>query len=176
MGTEITPEPEIIYVEDTQGGAAVSEALLAKYGATNNYLLNNFDRYSFGLSGGYYSSLVVPYEMTAQSERLRNACSITNLSVSLGDTGTAGTSTFKIEYQLAAGGAWTTIFSVNCSITSAAADGVQFESADVAPTGVTKPTLSVTTFAKGDKFRFSLTASATNAKNLMVDVWTKPLA
>ena len=40
MGTIISDSPQLIYVEDVKFGAAVSEAVEFKKGATNNFVLN----------------------------------------------------------------------------------------------------------------------------------------
>jgi hypothetical protein len=174
MGTVIPSEPEQIFQEDTQAGAAVSESILAKYGATNNYFLDYFERYSFGVTGGVFSQLVTPYTFSQTADVVRASCAITLLEVYLGETGTSGTTQFRIERQLAAGGAWSNLFSTNCSITSSAADGVTFNTNSSGITGVTVPVFTITSLAAGDKIRLVLVTSATSAQNLTMTLYCRP--
>lgn len=175
MGTEITSSPQIMYQEDVEYGAAISEAVGSKQGAVTNYVLNNFTNMQFGVVGQTFGGLATPYVFNDTTEKALVAYEIKKIAVQLAVSGTAGTTTFLIEKQLAAGGAWTNIFSTNCSILNTAADDIQFNSDDVAPTGVTLPVLSTTALAKGDKLRFTLSSVATGAKNIQVYVILKPV-
>ena len=174
MGTVISSEPEQIFQEDTQYGAAVSEAILAKFGATNNYIMDYFDRYFYSITGGVFSQLSTPYTFNQTVEVVRVGCAVTSLEIYLGETGTTGTTEFKLERQLAAGGAWDNMLSTNCSITSSAADGVVFKSGDTGITGVTAPVFTITSLAAGDKIRLVLVSAATSAQNLTMTLYCRP--
>lgn len=175
--TFIPSSPEKLHQEATQGGTAVSESLLATVGATSNFILDNFIFYPFGVFGGVYSGLTVPFTFTGNMETVLFKSVIEKIVVFNEISGTLGTTSFRIEKQLAAGGAWTSIFSVNGSIANTSADNLSFESTDlVAPAGVVLPVLSITTLEKNDKLRFVLVTSATGGQNLSVKVITRPVA
>lgn len=173
----IPSEPNLIRVEDVAYGAAVSEAMLSKMGATSNYLLENFDIYDFGITGAPYDSLsAYPYTFTQTVEVMRADCVITNILVSNQVSGTSGTTTFMLQRQLAAGGSWTDILSGNFSIDATAADGLYFKLTDVSyPSGVGAPTLTISSLAAGDRLRWVLVAAATGAEELGIKVVTRPV-
>lgn len=168
----ITSQAAYIREEDVEYKRAVSEAILTKVGASINYLLENFDYFEFGAVGATYDQLsAYPYNFTDGIEVAETARTISAIKVYNEIAGTAGTTEFRIEKQLAAGGAWNNIFSVNCTIGNAAADELFFtDSTSPAPSGVTLPVLSVTSLAAGDRLRFVLVSAATDAQNIRVKV------
>jgi len=167
----ITSAAAYIRSEDAEYKRSVSENILTKVGASINYLLETFDYYYFGVSGAPYSGLsAYPYTFSANKEVVESSRTILKVKVFNAVSGTAGTTEFKIERQLAAGGAWDNIFSTNCSILNTAADELFFESGGSAPTGVTLPVLSITSFAVGDRLRFVLISAATAAEDLRIYV------
>lgn len=170
-------EPEKIHQEAVQGGAAVSESLLALVGSTSNFILDNFIYYPFGVTGAAYSSLgAYPYTFNGTAESVKYNSNIERIEVFNEVSGISGTTEFRIEKQLAAGGSWTNIFSTNCTISNAAADFLRFNSTDVsAPSGVVLPVLSTTSLAINDKLRFVLVSAADQAQNLHVRVITRPV-
>jgi hypothetical protein len=176
-GTFITSEPNKVYVEDVQYATSVSESVGNKLGSSMNFILDNFVVYHFGVTGGVYSGLsAYPYTFSNNIENMKSACEITDIEIFTQETGTAGTTEFKLEYQLAAGGAWSNVFSTNCSIAYTTADSTFFKNTDAAPSGVTLPVISKTTYAKNDKLRFVLVTAATNAQNLSIKVNMRPTA
>lgn len=175
-GIPVTSEPELILDLDVAGGASVSESIGSKLGATSNFLLNNFVALPFGISGAPYSGLSgYPYTFTGSIEIARIRLNIEKVVIFNEVSGTSGTTEFRIEKQLAAGGSWTNIFSTNCSISNTAADSLLFESGGSAPSGVTLPVLSTTTMEIGDKLRFVLITAADQAENLKVRVICRPI-
>jgi hypothetical protein len=172
----IASEPELILDQDVAGGVSVSEAVGGKLGATSNFLLNNFVVFPFGISGAAYSGLsAYPYTFAGSIESSRMRVNIEKIVVYNEVSGISGTTSFRIEKQLAAGGSWTNIFSTNCSIVNTAADDLYFESTGAAPTGVTLPVLSTTTLELSDKLRFVLITAADQAQNLKVRVICRPI-
>jgi hypothetical protein len=172
----IIAEPELILEADTQGGASCSEALFAKFGSVSNFVLNNFISLPFGISGAAYSSLsAYPFTFAGSIESLRHRVNIEKITVYNEVSGLSGTTEFRIEKQLAAGGAWSNIFSTNCTISNTAADDLFFESTGAAPSGVTLPVLSTTTLELSDKLRFVLITAANQAQNLKVRVICRPI-
>lgn len=173
----LSSEPEKIYQEDVQGGASVSESIGAKIGSSINYILDEFVTYHFGVSGAPYSGLsVYPYEFNNNIEAIKGKCEIQDIFITNQVSGISGATEFRIERQLAAGGGWTNIFSVNCSILNTAADGILFKESDVsAPAGVTLPVLSIVDFELNDKLRFVLVSAADQAQSLSIAVKARPV-
>lgn len=174
--TPIGSEPELILDFDVAGNASVSESVGAKIGATCNFLLNNFVVFPFGVSGGVYSGLsAYPYTFTGAIESSRMKVNIEKITVFNEVSGISGTTSFKIEKQLASGGAWSNIFTTDCSISNAAADSLYFETGLAAPSGVTLPVFPATTLEVNDKLRFVLITAADQAQNLKVRVICRPI-
>lgn len=172
----INSEPELILDFDVAGGSSVSEAFGAKVGSTTNFILNNFVVFPFGISGAAYSSLsAYPFTFAGSIESTRMRVNIEKIVVYNEVSGISGTTEFRIEKQLAAGGAWSNIFSTNCTIANTAADDLYFESTDAAPSGVTLPVLSTTTLELSDKLRFVLITAADQGQNLKVRVICRPI-
>jgi hypothetical protein len=176
MPTLINSEPEKFYLEDMQGNASLSETLMNKIGASHNFIFDYFIAYHFGVSGAPYSSLsAYPYTFSNNMENVYITSQITNIEIFNEISGTAGTTEFRIERQLAAGGAWTNIFSTNCSILNTAADNLSFKNTGSAPAGVTLPVISISSLAPDDKLRFVLISAATGAQNLKIKINTRPV-
>ncbi len=154
----------------------MSESLLALVGATSNFILDNFIYYPFGVSGSNYSDLsVYPYVFDGNSESILLKCTIEKIIVTNEVSGISGQTEFRIERQLAAGGAWTNIFSTNCIISNTAADNISFQTGVAAPSGVTLPVVSITDLDVNDRLRWVLISAATNANNLQIKVITRPI-
>lgn len=178
-GTPLADERELIYQQDVQGGASVSESVGAKLGSTSNFILNRIvQRLTFGVGGNRsYSTLVgIPYTFSNNSEAAVENYLIKRIKVFNKTAGTAGATEFKIERRPFGSGVWTSIFSVNGKIQSGAADDLLFNSDDVAtPAGVVKPVLNISTLDQGDELRFVLISARTGGKNLSVDVEVSPI-
>ncbi len=154
----------------------MSESLLALVGATSNFILDNFIYYPFGVSGSNYSDLsAYPYVFDGNSESILLKCTIEKIIVTNEVSGISGQTEFRIERQLAAGGAWTNIFSTNCIISNTAADNISFQTGVAAPSGVTLPVVSITDLDVNDRMRWVLISAATNANNLQIKVITRPI-
>lgn len=173
----ISAEPQLILEADTQGGASCSESLFAKYGSVSNFILNKFYVMPFGISGAPYSGLsAYPYIFTGAAEAARLKSQIDSIFVFNEVSGISGTTEFRIEKQLAAGGSWANIFTTNCQIQNTANDNISFSNTDlVAPSGVTLPVFPTTTLEVGDKLRFVLVSTADQAQNLKVRVYLRPI-
>jgi hypothetical protein len=176
-GTFVNSEREKIYIQDVQGGASVSESVAAKLSASINFILDNItQKMQFGVTGNFYSDLILPYTFSQNSEVAAENLLIQRLNISQQISGISGQTEFKIEKRLAGGGTWNNIFSTNCIISNLAIDNLVFSSDDMtAPLNVTMPVLSITTLAKGDELRFVLINSANQARNLLVDLELSPI-
>jgi len=173
----VTSEPNKINVEDVQFSTSVSEAVGNKLASSLNYVIDNFDIYEFGVSGGVYSGLsTYPYYFNGTIENLRSDCVITDILIYNEISGTSGSTTFAIERQAPGGGAFATIFTVNPVISNTAADNLFFKMSDVsAPSGVTLPVIPGVVYPQNEKFRFVILGAATDAQNLSVKVITRPV-
>lgn len=170
----VTSEPQIIYTNDVAFGSANSEALFNKIGGVVNYISERLISLNFGLTGQTYQSLTLPYYPVGTLEVFPKDCTLSFIYVSLEETGTSGTTTFDLQVAPANSNTFTSILSTQCSITSAAVDGVNFYSTGAAPSGVTLPVASTTTFTQGQKFRFVLTAAAAAGANLQIVAAFRP--
>ncbi len=173
----VISEPNKVYVEDVQFSTSVSEAVGNKLGSSLNYVLDNFDAYSFGVTGSPYSALsIYPYAFSGTTENIRANCAITDIHIYNEVCGISGSTEFRIERQLSSGGAWTNIFSTNCVISNTANDGVSFNMNDLtAPSGVTFPVASIQDFLANEKLRFVLVSAANQAQNLLIKLVMRPV-
>jgi len=170
----INSEPELILDFDVAGGSSVSEAFGAKVGSTTNFILNEFSVFEFGV-GEIYSGLAVYPSVVGTQEYARMRYNVEKIYVYSLASGISGQTEFRIEKQLAAGGAWTNILTTNCIILNTAADDIRFFSGGSAPADVTLPVFPATTLEIGDKLRFVLVTAADQADTLYVDVALRPI-
>jgi hypothetical protein len=139
-----------------------------------NYIADKFSYYEFGITGSAYSGISpFPYTMTDQQEVVDVNATIYKIDVTNDISGTSGNTEFKIERQVGGAGAWTNIFSTNCTIANTAADALVFSTLDPAPSGVTLPVVSATSILKGDRLRLVIVSAATGAQNLKIKVVTR---
>jgi hypothetical protein len=165
----VTSEPNLIFVEDVAYGAAVSEAMLTKIGGTHNYILNYFKEYPFGITGGYYSNLTVPYA-TLSTEIVNHDAVITDLFFEQELSGSSGTT----EIYILKNGS--TIFSVNPAISFSAGSNVSFYGlTGPTPSGVIKPVLLTTTLTKGDVLQMVLYTAAFQGRNFQCKIIARPV-
>ncbi len=173
--TYVPSEPNKIHLEDVQFSASVSEAVGSKIAGSINYIFDQFDKYSFGISGATYSGLATyPYVATGSVERVKINSVITNILFYNEISGTSGTTSIEIQRKPTSG-SWATIFSVNPTISNTASDDLFFTMNDSsAPSGVTLPVLVNSSLNEGDLLRFVLVSGAASAQNLKILITTRP--
>jgi hypothetical protein len=175
-GTLIPSNRRKFFVEDTRGGASVSESIGSKLGSSMNFIFDRIVQHiEFGADGAVLSSLNMPFVFDDYTDFALENLLIQRIRVSLGTSGTSGQTEFRLEKRLAAGSTFNTIFSTNCIISNTAADNLVFSSDGSAPSGVTLPVLSDTGLAIGDELRFVLITAATVAQNLTIRVEVSPI-
>lgn len=127
------------------------------------FLANGFYAVDSAVDGG----TVVPY----------NAEIINAYAISDG-VGTSGTTELDIQIQTAPLGAWTSIFAVTPKFTSTSATGAYTQVLPTPPaqTGVTAPTLAVTTIAAGSRIRMNIVQAMASGANASVGIQLKVAA
>ncbi|OPZ24611.1 MAG: hypothetical protein BWZ03_00086 [bacterium ADurb.BinA186] len=121
-GTPIPPVRGIIYIEGARFRSAVSEELIQRLGATNNFIsLYQYDTKDFFLNG--------PYSSVSTPQTAVDGLYVFPFDVEIFDavmfnivSGSSGTTELDIKYATAPGGSFTSIFSTTPKITSAAGD------------------------------------------------------
>jgi hypothetical protein len=172
----ITSEPNKIRTEDVSYGAALSEALFTKMGSTTNYILDEFIIYEFGVSGGTYGTLPMPYTFASSSEVVRSNSEITELEIFNLVSGTSGQTEFYLERQVNGTGPFATIFSTNCIIQNTAADDLYFKTlSGAAVPNVTKAVFNSVSLAANDRLRLVMVSAAATAQNLGLKLKTRPV-
>lgn len=175
MATYLTSEPDKIFQEDVQTGASVSESVGAKIGSSINFVLDNFDKYHFGVTGATYQSLVLPYIFSNNIEAMITKSVVSDIFIHIGTTGTSGSTSFKLEKQLAAGGSWTTITNIDFRIGNGVVDDYSYYLSVGGAGDIDNPTITTTSFEQGDKLRLVLTQVSTFGANLNIKVIMRPV-
>ena len=176
---EITPKRSTIQNEDVAFRRGVSESILGKIGAQNNFI-NSFqtDIKEWKLNGSYgVASQTTFYDGVASfffnSE-------IVGVFFYNGRAGTSGVTTLDIKWLDTNGALQGSIFSVAPQInTSASNETIGFRNlqtnVDVSPTGVTLPTFAKTTFLQGESIFLDLTTSMVSAQNCGITIFYRPV-
>lgn len=177
MGTLIASERLKVYQEDVQGGAAVSESILAGIGATVNFIYDRIvQKLSFGIGGSVpFSNLTMPYTFDGNSEFSTENYLINRVMVAISSSGISGETEFRLERRVNGSVVWTSLFSTNCHINCLAGINLVFFSDATAPANVALPVLSITTLNKSDEIRMVMIAAADQAKNILVNLEVSPI-
>lgn len=173
----VSAQRQLIYEEDVQFSASVSEAVGNKLASTLNFVNTRITKdLHFGVGGAVYSGLSgYPYTFANNSEVAAENLLIQRIVVANKVSGTSGDTVFYLEKRPYLSGTWTTMFSTNCTINHAASDDIIFASNESAPSGVTLPVLNTTTINYGDEIRFVLFSAAADAANLLVTIEASPV-
>lgn len=169
----ITAARNNIEQEEVQYKAAVSSATFTKIGGSINHI-NTYQNnvFEFGFLKGITSSGSPTYNqgfsvpvVISGIEPFIDACEIYKVALIHGTSGSGGTSEIDIEWAAHASGTWASIFSTTPKVTSAASSDTSWVTGLAAPTGVTTPVLSKTTFAVGDRLRAKIVTMQTGTPN-----------
>lgn len=155
MSTQITPARKIIYQEGSQFRGAVSEELIQRLGATNNFISlyqHSVKRWDVN---GNYGLITVPFNSIDGYDFAWADLEIVEIMMYLQTCGTSGTTEFDIKYATASGGAWTSIFATTPKIAFGAGSGV-WVTTQTSGGGLTTPVLSVTDIDAGSALRCDL--------------------
>jgi len=158
---------------------AVSEGLLTKVAAQNNFL-NDFqtDIKEFKLNGVYRVATGIAFFDGAASFFFNTE--IVGVFFYNGISGASGITEFDIQWKNTSGVTQGSIFSTTPKIDSTSADEtIGFRnlttSTDISPTGVTLPVFSKTSFLEGESVFMKLNASMASAQNCGITIFYKPI-
>ena len=182
--SEITAARYNIQVEEVQYSSAVSESTFNKIGGSINHIntyQNNFLEFGFlkAISPNgtptYNQGQSVPAVMSG-IEPFIDSCEIYKVALIHGTSGSSGTSELDIEWAAHGSGTWATIFSTTPKATSSTASNTSWVTGLAAPTGITTPVLSKTTFAVGDRLRCKVVTLQVGSPNeFMLRIFYRPL-
>jgi len=169
--TDILDARNLIQQEETRTRAPVSETLLNRVGASNNFIVNRqYKSLDFKFLGPFRSlfggedgtrGTIVNSEIIGVTGYIRV-------------TGSSGTTTVDC-HLIRAGADLGSIFSTPLSISSAASDGISFYTNTVfassqGGTGVTLPVISVSNINEGDSLRVDLDSNAVGAFDISFNI------
>jgi hypothetical protein len=176
MTTPISPSRQQILQEDVAYRRSVSEVILTKVGAQNNFI-NTFqtDSHRWNLNGSY--SVATGIDFYDGPQVMFYNAEIVAISFWQENGGT-GTTEFDLRWINSAGVDQGTIFSVTPKISSTTRK-IGFRNlvtgTNVSPAGVTLPTFSKTTFLEGQSIYLRLLTSMTEARNGGVNIFYRPI-
>lgn len=174
----VTPSREELRVGDIAYKRSVSEAIMSRFAATNNFIGKyQTDYVSFFLNGtysvvsglfGYDGAYTGFYNFEVVGVQIWNAVG-----------GVSGTTDLDIIWINQAGVNQGSIFSVTPKISSAASNGTRgfrnFETGnDYTMTGVTLPVLSKTTFLEGETLYLNVNTTMSEAQNAALTLNIRP--
>jgi hypothetical protein len=175
---DVTSSREILKVGDISFKRPVSEAILSRFAATNNFI-NKFqvDYVSFFLNGPYSVASGLfgmdgAYTMFTKSE-------IVGVQIWNAIAGTSGTTALDIRWINQSGVGQGSIFSTTPKISSSAANGTRgFKNLETGNnftmTGVTLPVLSKTTFLEGETLYLEVDSTMVGAQNCALTLFIRP--
>jgi len=177
--TDIPDEKNIIQVEEAEFRAPVSESLIFRMGATNNFINNRiYSTKGWDLNNdlGGFPNLI---GMDGNLGCLFNM-EIAGFMYRVDTVGSSGTITWDIHRLTGGNTDAGTIFSTKPSITTTATDGEytlfnQVTSTTLSnPTGHTLAVLSTVEFDEGDALRFDLDTPQTGYADLYMSIMWRP--
>jgi hypothetical protein len=175
----VTPSREDIYIGDTSYQRANSEAIMTRFGATNNFI-NTYqtDIKEWKLNGSYSVATGITFFDGVASFFYNSE--IVGVNFYNGQSGSSGSTDFDIRWIDTSGIDQGSIFSTQASIDSTSSDEtIGFRnlttSTDISPTGVTLPVFSKTQFLEGESVYLVLTSSMVSAVNCGLTIFYRPI-
>ncbi len=177
--TAITSSKSVIQQEDTAYRRSVSESIMTKFGATNNFIGDfQTDIKEFKLNGSYSVATGIAFFDGVASFFFNSE--IVGINFYNGQAGSSGTTEFDIQWKNTAGVTQGSIFSTTPKIASAASDeSIGFRNltttTDIGGTGITLPVFSKTEFLEGESIFFELASGMISAVNCGITIFYKPI-
>lgn len=179
MGTPIAPVRYELQQEDVAFRRGLSEALLSKIGAQNQFI-NYFqtDIKEFKLNGNYSPATGLIY-FDGLANFFYNS-EIVGIAFWNGKQGTSGTTSFDLRWRDQAnvdqGSLLTTLATIDSTASEGARGFANYVSTYTnAPTGVTLPVLNKTTFLQGESVYLVLTTAMSGAQNCGLTLFYRPI-
>lgn len=163
-GNEIPEAREMVYIEDTRFRAAVSEAIMKKFGAIANFLFKRHIEKKDLYINGIYNGITLPFNDIDGGIIFEYPVEIVNVYIKNRSAGSGGTTELDIKWKPQLTGSWATIFGTTPKITSTAASN-QMCGIGQTITGFTAAVLSKTQFDAGDMLRLDLLQAMTGNPN-----------
>lgn len=174
----VTPSREILRAGDVAYKRAVSEAILARVAAQNNFINYYQTDYAAFFLNGNYSNVTTMFGIDGAYTGFYNF-EIVGVTIFNAIAGTSGTTNLDVHWINQAGVNQGSIFSVTPKISSAASNGTRgFRNLqtgnDYTMTGVTLPTLSKTQFLEGETLYLVINSVMANAQNAALTLNLRP--
>jgi hypothetical protein len=177
--TQITPSRELIQEEEVSYRSGVTEGTFFRFGSVVNlHSLKQINQHSWHLNGRYQ---LLPFVGPDGVFSFTEDAEIAGYLLTLGTTGSSGTNEVTVnQINPDTGAVISSIFSVNPSVTSAAADGSvsQLRTRDNTilsqPAGHTMGAFNTLLFSAGDTLRLDTVTSAGGARNLQLTIMYRP--
>jgi hypothetical protein len=176
---EITPSRELLDEQDTAYKRSLSESIMTRFGATNNFIAKyQTDSHRWCLNGSY--SVATGIELFDGLTTFFYNSEIVGIYFWNGQSGSSGVTEFDIRWQDINGVDQGSIFSVTPKINSTASNVSRgFENYETGtssfPTGVIQPTLSKSTFLEGESIYMVLNSSMVSANNCGIAIHWRPV-
>lgn len=176
---EVAPSRETFLEGDVGYKRAVSEAMLRKHAAQNNFVNERqTDIKTFHLNGSYsVATGIVFFDGVAT---FLYDSEIVGVDFWNGQAGTSGLTDYDIEWLNTGGGAGGSIFSQTPQIIPSAGNTargfVNLQSGQtIGGTGITLPTFSKTQFLAGEAIYFRINSAMVSAMNCGLSVFYRPI-
>lgn len=179
MGTPLSPVRAELLQEDVAFRRGLNESLLSKVGSQNQFInYYQTDVKEFKLNGSYSPATGIIY-FDGLASFFYNS-EIVGLAFWNGLSGSSGTTEFDLRWRNQTNADQGSIMTTKASINSTSADGARgFENYvsgfSDAPTGVTLPVLSKTTFLQGESVYCVLTNSMAEGFNCGLTLFYRPI-
>jgi hypothetical protein len=175
----VEPSREELRIGDIAYKRSVSEAIMSRFAATNNFIGKyQTDIKEFKLNGVYgVATGINLYDGLAQF--FYNS-EIVCISFYNGTKGISGVTSFDLRWIDQAGAPQGSIFTTQPSISSVALDiSTGFKNLEtglnISPTGVTLPVFSKTSFLQGESVYLVLTSAMVSAINCGITIFYRPI-
>ena len=177
---EIIPSRELLDEKDTAYKRSLSESIMTRFGATNNFIAKyQTDIKEFKMNGSYSVAIGITYFDGIASFFYNSE--IVGVTFWNGQSGTSGTTEFDLRWQDATGTDQGSIFSVTPKISSTSSDetfaqrNLETGNDNGKTTGVTLPTFSKTQFLEGEAVYAVLNSSMVSAQNCGITIFYRPI-
>lgn len=176
---DVTPSREVLKIGDIAYKRSVSEAIMSRFAATNNFIASyQTDIKEFKLNGSYSVATGITFFDGVASFFYNSE--IIGINFYNGVSGSSGTTSFDLRWIDAFGVDQGSIMSTQAQINSTSSNNaIGFESYEtskqIAPTGVTLPILNKTQFLEGESVYLVLTSSMISAKNCGLTIFYRPI-
>ncbi len=165
----VTSVPNKITTDEVEFGASISEEQATKVAAAINFFIDYHDFVKLGITGGSFASLIKPYELTNNAEIINRKYEISDLDITIGDTGTTSNSSFKIKRKRS--GVWLDLYTI--SVDHSSGSGLVFKNTDTV-SGISQ-NLLLNSLELGDILVFEITSANDSFRNITAKINLRPI-